>query len=93
MFYISEIYDRHISRNSSIRMMIVSDGDRINLWLEYFQYIYRFTKYRYMKENVLQDFLRFESSIRLDILANLFFSYLKNNFFILYLRYFSIKFR
>lgn len=46
-----------------------------------------------MKENVLQDILRFESSIRLDILANLFFSYLKNNFFILYLRYFSIKFR
>lgn len=30
MFYISEIYDRNISRNSSIRMMIVSDGDRTN---------------------------------------------------------------
>lgn len=43
-----------------------------NLWLEYFQYIYRFTKYRYMKENALQEFLRFGSSIWLDIFAKFF---------------------
>lgn len=76
MFYTSEMYDRCcISRNSSIRMMIVSDGDRTNRICDSNISIHHYSiivlRNIVIKESALQEDV-LDTSVRLDILTKFF---------------------